>query len=262
VTYPQWRGVFPAVTTQFHQDSSLDLNACARHWEALISSGVTGLIVAGSLGENQTLNFAEKRALVAEAVKIASGRVPVLSGVAELSTAAACEYVRDCERLGAAGFMVMPAMVYKADAAETMSHFRRVAAATSLPWMLYNNPVGYSVDVTPAQFAALADVPNLIAVKESSADTRRITELRIAVGDRFDSPIVGSRHRRLGRRIGHRLSARESVFLGTDPNRTVGRSAGDVPVVPPAVEVRHPRQVRPIHQAGRARSGPRPRMGS
>ena len=185
MSYPQWRGVFPAVTTQFHQDSSLDLNACARHWEALISAGVTGLIVAGSLGENQTLNFAEKRALVAEAVKIASGRVPVLSGVAELSTAAACEYARDCERLGAAGFMVMPAMVYKADAAETMSHFRRVAAATSLPWMLYNNPVGYSVDVTPAQFAALADVPNLIALKESSADTRRITELRIAVGDRY-----------------------------------------------------------------------------
>lgn len=185
MSYPQWRGVFPAVTTQFREDSSLDLDACARHWEALIASGVKGLVVAGSLGENQTLNFAEKRALVSEAVKIASGRVPVLSGVAELSTAAACEYVRDCQRLGAAGFMVMPAMVYKADSAETMSHFRRVAAATNLPWMLYNNPVGYPVDVTPAQFAALADVPNLIAVKESSADTRRITELRIAVGDRY-----------------------------------------------------------------------------
>lgn len=180
-----WSGVFPAVTTQFRQDLSLDLEASARHWEALIASGVSGLIVAGSLGENQTLDPAEKRLLVNEAVKVAAGRVPVLSGVAEMSTAAACQYVRDCERLGANGFMVMPAMVYKSDAVETVNHFRRVAAATSLPWMLYNNPVGYIVDVSPAQFADLADIPNLVAIKESSANTRRITELRIAVGDRY-----------------------------------------------------------------------------
>ena len=185
MAYPQWSGVFPAATTQFREDLSLDLAATANHWEALIASGISGLIVAGSLGENQTLDPEEKRLLVAEAVKTASGRVPVLSGVAEMSTAAACRYVRDCERLGAAGFMVMPAMVYKSDPAETLNHFRRVAAATSLPWMLYNNPVGYPVDVTPAQFAELADVPNLIALKESSANTRRITELRLAVGDRF-----------------------------------------------------------------------------
>jgi 4-hydroxy-tetrahydrodipicolinate synthase len=185
MSYPVWRGVFPAVTTQFREDLSLDLAATARHWEALIASGVTGLVVAGSLGENQTLDPAEKRELVAEAVKTAAGRVPVLSGVAEMSTEAACRYARDCERLGAAGLMVMPAMVYRSDAAETMNHFRRVAGATSLPWMLYNNPVGYPVDVTPAQFAELADVPNLVALKESSANTRRITELRIAVGDRY-----------------------------------------------------------------------------
>ena len=185
MSYPVWRGVFPAVTTQFREDLSLDIEASARHWEALIASGVTGLIVAGSLGENQTLAAEEKRTLVAEVVKVSAGRVPVLSGVAEMSTAAACTYVRDCERLGAAGFMVMPAMVYKSDPAETMNHFRRVAAATNLPWMLYNNPVGYPVDVTPAQFAELADVPNLIALKESSANTRRITELRLAVGDRY-----------------------------------------------------------------------------
>jgi 4-hydroxy-tetrahydrodipicolinate synthase len=180
-----WTGVFPAVTTQFHKDLSLDLPATARHWEALIASGVSGLIVAGSLGENQTLDPEEKRRLVAEAVKVAGSRVPVLSGVAEMSTAAACQYVRDCERLGASGFMVMPAMVYKADPREAKHHFRRVAAATNLPWMLYNNPVGYPVDITPADFAELADIPNLVALKESSANTRRITELRIAVGDRF-----------------------------------------------------------------------------
>jgi dihydrodipicolinate synthase/N-acetylneuraminate lyase len=180
-----WRDVFPAVTTQFRQDQSLDLAATARHWEALIASGASGLIVAGSLGENQTLEPAEKRALVAEAVKVAAGRVPVLSGVAEMSTAAACQYVRDCAKLGADGFMVMPAMVYKADTTEALNHFRRVGAATELPWMLYNNPVGYPVDITPDQFAELAAIPNLVALKESSANTRRITELRSAVGDRF-----------------------------------------------------------------------------
>jgi 4-hydroxy-tetrahydrodipicolinate synthase len=180
-----WTGVFPAVTTQFRKDLSLDLESTSRHWEALIASGVSGLIVAGSLGENQTLDPAEKRELVAEAVRVAAGRVPVLSGVAEMSTAAACHYVRDCGKLGVDGFMVMPAMVYKADAAEAENHFRKVAAATDLPWMLYNNPVGYPVDITPQQFAELADIPNLVALKESSANTRRITELRIEVGNRY-----------------------------------------------------------------------------
>ena len=185
MTTPIWQGVFPAVTTQFKKDLSLDLDATARHIQVLMDSGVSGLIMCGSLGENQTLAPQEKRQVVALAVKTAGGRVPVLSGVAEMSTSLACEYVRDCEKLGANGFMVMPAMVYKADEAETMKHFRRVGAATGLPWMLYNNPVGYTVDVTAAQFAALADIKNLVAIKESSANTRRITELRIEVGNRY-----------------------------------------------------------------------------
>jgi 4-hydroxy-tetrahydrodipicolinate synthase len=182
---PRWSGVFPAVTTQFREDQSLDVAATARHWGVLIEAGIDGLIVGGSLGESQTLDPAEKRTLVAEAVKCARGRLPVLSGVAEMSTASACQYVRDCERLGVSGFMVMPAMVYKADEREAAHHFRRVGAATSLPWMLYNNPVAYPVDVTPSMFVELADIPNLVAIKESSANTRRITELRIAVGDRY-----------------------------------------------------------------------------
>jgi 4-hydroxy-tetrahydrodipicolinate synthase len=182
---PNWTGVFPAVTTQFHEDLSLDLPATERHLEVLLDSEVSGLIMCGSLGENQTLDPAEKRKVVEIAVRVAGKRVPVLSGVAEMSTAAARQYVRDCEKLGADGFMVMPAMVYKADAREAMNHFRRVAAATGLPWMLYNNPVGYPVDITPAQFAELADIPNLVAIKESSANTRRITELRIEVGTRY-----------------------------------------------------------------------------
>jgi dihydrodipicolinate synthase/N-acetylneuraminate lyase len=182
---PHWRGVFPAAPTQFREDQSLDIAATARHWEVLIDSGIAGLIVCGSLGESQMLDANEKRALVAEAVKCAAGRLPVLSGVAEMSTAAACQYVRDCEKLGANGFMVMPAMVYKADECEAAAHFRRVGAATALPWMLYNNPIAYPVDVTPSMFVELADVANLVAIKESSGNTRRITELRIAVGDRY-----------------------------------------------------------------------------
>lgn len=183
--HPHWTGVFPAVTTQLKKDQSLDLPATARHLEALIASGVTGLIMCGSLGENQSLDPEEKRRVIELAVKTANGRVPVLSGVAETSTAAACRYVRDCEKLGADGFMVMPAMVYKADTREALTWFRTIAAATGLPWMLYNNPVSYPVDITPELFAELADVKNLVALKESSSNTRRITELRNTVGDRY-----------------------------------------------------------------------------
>jgi 1-pyrroline-4-hydroxy-2-carboxylate deaminase len=185
MTQAAWQGVFPAVTTQFKHDQSLDLATTARHVEALLESGVNGLIMCGSLGENQTLTAEEKRRVVETAIRAAEGRVPVLSGVAETSTTAACQYVRDCEDLGARGFMVMPAMVYRADEREAQNHFRRVAAATGLPWMLYNNPVGYPVDTTPAQLAELAEIKNLVAVKESSANTRRITEIRLELGDRL-----------------------------------------------------------------------------
>lgn len=180
-----WQGVFPAVTTQFKQDQALDLEATARHLEALIDSGVTGLVMCGSLGENQTLDPTEKRSVVEMAVGVARGRVPVLSGVAETSTAEACRFTQDCARLGASGFMIMPAMVYKSDPREALHHFRRVGSATELPWMLYNNPVGYTVDITAEQFIELTDIKNLVAIKESSANTRRITELRLAVGDRY-----------------------------------------------------------------------------
>jgi 4-hydroxy-tetrahydrodipicolinate synthase len=180
-----WSGVFPAVTTQFRADQALDLPATARHLEALLASGVSGLVVCGSLGENQALDPDEKRKVVANAVEVAAGRVPVLAGVAEASTAAATRYARDCVKLGAAGLMVMPAMVYRSDPAEAAAYFRAVAAATDLPWMLYNNPVSYPVDTTPERLAELADLPTLVAVKESSADPRRVTEIRIALGDRF-----------------------------------------------------------------------------
>ena len=185
MSLPKWTGVFPAVVTQMHQDQSLDLPASARHFEALIDSGISGLIVCGSLGENQCLQPDEKRAVLKCAIETAKGRIPVVSGVAEMSTRAAIQYMQDGEQLGAAGFMVMPPMVYKSDPRETEHWFRTLAKATPLPWMLYNNPVGYHTDVTPEMFAQIADIENLTSIKESSANPRRITELRNLVGDRY-----------------------------------------------------------------------------
>jgi dihydrodipicolinate synthase/N-acetylneuraminate lyase len=182
---PYWSGVFPAVTTQLKKDQSLDLEATGRHLEVLIKSAVKGLIMLGSLGENQSLAPEEKRRVLAFAVETAAGRVPVLSGVAENSTEAACRYVRDCEKLGANGFMLMPAMVYKGDSRETLYHFRAVAAATGLPIMIYNNPISYGNDITPEMFAELASIKNLVALKESSGNTRRVTDIRNEVGDRY-----------------------------------------------------------------------------
>ena len=182
---PHWQGVFPAVTTQLKKDQSLDLDATARHVEGLLDSGVSGLIMLGSLGENQALDPEEKRLIVAATVKVTRGRVPVLSGVAETSTAAACRYMRDCEKLGADGFMLMPAMVYKGDARETMAHFRAAARASGLPIMIYNNPISYGNDITPEMFSELADVKNFVALKESSGNVRRITDLHNTVGSRY-----------------------------------------------------------------------------
>ncbi len=185
MSLPKWSGVFPAVVTQMHEDQSLDLPASAQHFEALISSGISGLIVCGSLGENQCLQPDEKRAVLQCAIDTAGGRIPVVSGVAEMSTQAAIQYMQDGAQLGAAGFMIMPPMVYKSDPRETEHWFRTLAKATPLPWMLYNNPIGYHTDVTPEMFAQLADIENLTSIKESSANPRRITELRNLVGDRY-----------------------------------------------------------------------------
>ena len=180
-----WRGVFPAITTQFRKDQSIDLEATARHADSLIESGVSGIIFLGSLGENQALLAEEKRRVIEAMVKVVNGRVPVLSGVAETSTAEACRYVRDIERLGADGCMLMPPMLYRGDAGETLAHFRTTAQATGLPIMIYNNPISYANDITPEMFAELAQIRNFVSLKESSGNTRRITDLRIALGDRY-----------------------------------------------------------------------------
>ena len=182
---PYWTGVFPAITTQLHKDGSLDLDATAVHVEALIKSGIKGMIFLGSLGENQPMNGDEKRRVMEAMIEVVNGRIPVLSGVAETSTAEAVRYVRDVEKLGADGVMLMPAMLYKGDADETMAHFRTVAKSTGLPIMIYNNPISYANDITPELFAKLSDQKNFVALKESSGDVRRITDLHNTVGGRY-----------------------------------------------------------------------------
>jgi len=182
---PRWQGVFPAITTQLHKDQTIDLEGTARHADALIKSGVTGLIFLGSLGENQMMRPEEKRMVIEAMVEAVDGRVPVLSGVAEGATSSACAYARDVEKLGADGIMLMPAMLYKGDRQETLTHFRAVARCTGLPIMIYNNPISYANDITPEMFAELASIKNFVALKESSGDVRRITDLHNTVGKRY-----------------------------------------------------------------------------
>lgn len=183
---PYWSGVFPAITTQMHKDGSINIEATAAHADALIQSGVTGLVFLGSLGENQALTADEKRFVLGEMVKAVYGRVHVLSGVAESSVAEACRFAKEAESLGADGLMLMPPMIYKSpDPAESIFHFRTVAKSTGLPIMIYNNPLSYGHDITPELFAQLASQKNFVALKESSGNTRRITDLHNVVGDRY-----------------------------------------------------------------------------
>jgi len=179
-----WSGIFPAVTSKFTEDDRLDHEEMARCFAVQIEAGVDGLIVCGSLGENMTLSAEEKLDILKTAKAAANGR-PVLMTVAESSTARAAQAASAAEKAGADGLMVLPGIPYKSDERETMAHFRGVAAASDLPIMIYNNPVAYGVDVTPAMFEALADEPKFVALKESSDDIRRVTDIASRLGDRY-----------------------------------------------------------------------------
>lgn len=182
---PDWHGVFPAVTTQFREDLSLDVDATARVVDALVRDGVSGLIVCGTVGENCSLDKGEKIAVMEAAKAVVRGRVPVIAGIAEFTSAFAIDMAREAARIGLDGVMVMPALVYASKPHETAAHFRSVANATDLPVMVYNNPPIYKNDVTPEILASLADCETIVCFKESSGDTRRFTDVRNLVGDRF-----------------------------------------------------------------------------
>jgi 1-pyrroline-4-hydroxy-2-carboxylate deaminase len=180
-----WSGVFPAATTQFDAALEVDLPATQKVQSALLRDGVHGLVLMGTVGEGNSLTAQEKRSVLAAAVEVGGGKVPVIAGVSEFTTAAAVNFVRDAERLGASGFMVLPAMVYVPTAAELEYHFRMVAAGTGLPIMLYNNPPSYRVNIDMPTLSRLADVPNIVSIKESAPDSRRFTDIINAFGDRF-----------------------------------------------------------------------------
>lgn len=180
-----WSGVFPAVTTQFKPDFSLDLPATHAVIDNLVRDGVSGLIVCGTVGENTSLSREEKIAVMETAKDAAKGRVPVICGIAEFTTEHASAVARDAARIGLDGVMVMPALVYSSKPHETAEHFRGVAKATDLPVMVYNNPPIYKNDVTPAILGSLADCETIVCFKDSSGDTRRFTDVKNMVGDRF-----------------------------------------------------------------------------
>jgi 4-hydroxy-tetrahydrodipicolinate synthase len=173
------------VTTQFREDFSLDIDATARVMEGLIRDGVSGLVVCGTVGENCSLEKGEKIAVMEAARAVARGRVPVVGGIAEFTSAFAIDMAKEAARIGLDGVMVMPALVYSSKPQETAAHFRSVAKATDLPLMVYNNPPIYKNDVTPEILASLSDCETIVYFKESSGDTRRFTDLRNMVGDRF-----------------------------------------------------------------------------
>lgn len=180
-----WAGVFPALMTEFKEDESLDLEATARHIDSCLAAGSEGLVMLGTLGESASLRPAEKERVLRCAVETVAGRVPVLSGVAEYTTELAIEHARCAEKAGCTGLMALPCMVYQQDSREAIAHFRGLAEATDLPIMIYNNRVGYKVDLLPEDFVALASSENIVAVKESSHDSRRITDMVNACGARY-----------------------------------------------------------------------------
>ena len=180
-----WSGVFPAVTTQLREDLSVDVDATAKVMNALINDGVSGLIVCGTVGENCSLATAEKVQIMEAARAVAKGRVPVICGIAEFTTAFAIDTAKQAQRIGVDGVMVMPALLYSSKPHETAAHFRSVAKAIDLPIMVYNNPPIYRNDVTPDILATLADCETIVCFKDSSGDTRRFIDTRNMVGDRF-----------------------------------------------------------------------------
>jgi len=180
-----WHGVFPAATTQVDANLQIDLPATQGVQAALVRDGVHGMVLLGTVGENNSLTATEKRAVLKAAKEAVGGKVPLVAGVSELTTPAAVEYARDAERIGIDGLMVLPAMVYVPTPAELTHHFRSVARATSLPIMLYNNPPAYRVNIGTETLAELAEERNIVALKESAPDPRRFTDLINAFGDRF-----------------------------------------------------------------------------
>lgn len=184
-TSVSWQGVYPALLTPFTASDELDLPLFVKNLHAQLDAGVHGLIIAGSLGEVSTLTGPEKLSLLETALETVQNRVPVIMNIAETTTREAIRGAREAEEKGADGLMLLPPMRYFADARETVEFFRAIAQETSLPIMIYNNPVDYKIMTTVAMFEELAEQSNIQAVKESTRDLTNIARMRNAFGDRY-----------------------------------------------------------------------------
>jgi 1-pyrroline-4-hydroxy-2-carboxylate deaminase len=182
---PNWTGVYPAVTTNFFEDQSLDIPTFELNIKAQLDAGVHGVIICGSLGENGVLSKDEKLQLLESAKNTIAGRVPLIMTVAECVTAEAISFVKACASAGADGFMTLPPMRYPSDDRETLHYLHKVADATDLPVMAYNNPLAYRTFVSIEMFKSLADNPHFEAMKESTGDIRYMTDIINAFGGRF-----------------------------------------------------------------------------
>ena len=180
-----WKGVFPAVTTKLKDDGSLDTEAIKAGLNRLIDNGVGGVVMMGMVGENAQLTPDEKRTVLKIAVETVGGRVPIVSGLAETNTGSAIQFAKDAELIGVQGLMVFPGLTYKSDDRETVEFYRTIARSTKLGIMIYNNPRGDGVDMRPDLLEQLKGEANIVAVKEESYDTTRVTDLYNQFGDRF-----------------------------------------------------------------------------
>ncbi|WP_370479944.1 dihydrodipicolinate synthase family protein [Tamlana flava] len=181
----KWEGIMPAVTTKFKADDTLDLAMFEKNINAQIEAGVNGIILGGTLGEASTLTQKEKEALIKETLLIANGKVPVIINIAEQSTKEAIKVAKNAEVVGADGLMILPPMRYKATDYETVTYFAEIAKRTSLPIMLYNNPIDYKIMITLDMLEELATNKNIQAVKESTRDITNIIRIKNRFGDRF-----------------------------------------------------------------------------
>lgn len=201
----EWKGVMPAVTTKFNDNDTLDMKMFQTNIQAQLEAGVHGIVLGGTLGEASTLSYEEKRTLTQETVSMVEGKVPVLINIAEQTTKAAIKAAQIAEKDGAKGLMMLPPMRYKSCDRETVEYFKAVANSTSLPIMVYNNPVDYKVEVTLDMFEELLDsCPNIEAVKESTRDISNVTRIK----NRFKN--------RLKIMTGVDTLALESLLMGAD----------------------------------------------
>ena len=199
-----WKGVFPAVTTKFNDQDEIDYPAFDKNIEAQLEAGVKGIVIGGTLGEASVLTDIEKLELLKHTVNVVNKRAFVILNIAEQTTKAAILCAKNAENYGADGLMMLPPMRYKADDTETIAYFAAVATSTSLPIMIYNNPVDYKIEVTLDMFAQLAQYENIQAVKESTRDVSNVTRMINRFGDRFK--IL----------TGVDPLALESIFMGAD----------------------------------------------